>query len=125
MGPCEGDTALHSCPEISVLVIPVLGKTQAAVDISKGKEGHCLLLTETAIWSSPKSYIESSRRLVKIGKAFIDIRSKNSAPGSRYRVLVLAITEFCWDLLRNHLPWDSHTIPSSPVVEATSDQLII
>lgn len=70
-------------------------------------------------------YIESNRRLVKIGKAFTDIRSENSALGSRYRVLVLAIMEFYWDLLRNHLPWDSHTTPSSLVAEATSGQLLI
>lgn len=125
MGPCGGDTVLHSSPEISVLV-PDLGKMTAAVDVPKGKEGHCLLLTENAIWGLHReSYIESNRRLVKIGKAFTDIRSENSALGSRYRVLVLAIMEFYWDLLRNHLPWDSHTTPSSLAAEATSGQLLI
>lgn len=43
MGPYGGDAALHPSPEISVLV-PVLGKMSAAVDVAKGKEGHSLLL---------------------------------------------------------------------------------
>lgn len=43
--------------QISVLVVSVLGKMSAAADVSKGREGHCLL-TEIAIWGLLQSQTE-------------------------------------------------------------------
>lgn len=55
-GPVE---VIQPCThlQISVLVVSVLGKMSAAADVSKGREGHCLL-TEIAIWGLLPSQTE-------------------------------------------------------------------
>lgn len=66
---------------------------------------------------------------MKTDKTFTDTRHKNSANlATDIRIQLrkasmkywFLLSEFCLDLLRNHLPWDSHTAPSSSVAETTS-----